>query len=141
MTYLSFALFLSLFIYSCYSFIPTLKPHKTFNCFATNKNEEKPKSVPKIGLSNLIQLITMGAGAPGLGEYKRTDENGKMYFELEANNLTDEKGNPKQLKGKYFNDGYTGEDFEIKPPGFWENLMSGGKLQSDWDLEQSKKRK
>ena len=34
----------------------------------------------------------MGAGAPMLGEYKETDETGRMIFELEANNLTDESG-------------------------------------------------
>jgi hypothetical protein len=31
----------------------------------------------------------MGAGAPMLGEYKETDENGRMIFELEANNYVD----------------------------------------------------
>jgi hypothetical protein len=33
----------------------------------------------------------MGAGAPGLGEFDRMDENGKMFFKLEANNFVDSK--------------------------------------------------
>lgn len=80
----------------------------------------------------------MGAGAPSLGEYKRTDESGRMIFELEANNFSDEKGNPKQTQAKYFNEGYVGEDFADKPPGFWSNLISGGKLQREWDERNSK---
>ena len=71
-----------------------------------------------------------------MGEYKGTDENGKMLFELEANNLTDEEGNSKQTKGKYFTDGYVESDFKVQPPGFWSNLISGGKLQSEWDTKQ-----
>eukprot|EP00597_Dinobryon_sp_UTEXLB2267_P004345 CAMPEP_0170075572 /NCGR_PEP_ID=MMETSP0019_2-20121128/12693_1 /TAXON_ID=98059 /ORGANISM="Dinobryon sp., Strain UTEXLB2267" /LENGTH=111 /DNA_ID=CAMNT_0010286643 /DNA_START=187 /DNA_END=522 /DNA_ORIENTATION=- len=99
-----------------------------------DSNSDSPK--PKLTFGNLVQLVLMGAGAPGLGDYKGTDENGKMLFELEANNLTDEKGESKQTKGKYFNDGYVESDFEVEPPGFWSNLISGGKLQSEWDSKQ-----
>jgi protein-L-isoaspartate O-methyltransferase len=77
----------------------------------------------------------------GLGEYKGTDENGKMMFELEANNLTDENGVSKQTKAKYFTEGYVESDFEAPPPGFWANLASGGKLQASWDAEQQQKKK
>ena len=67
----------------------------------------------------------------GLGEYKGMDpETGKMMFELEANNLN------KQTEAKYFSDGYTESDFVSPPPGFWSNLISGGKLQQEWDLKQ-----
>ena len=39
------------------------------------------------------------------------------------------KGEDLQTKAKYFKDGYvdTREDEEVKPPGFWANLVSGGK--------------
>lgn len=50
---------------------------------------EEPKRA--INLSNLLQLVLMGAGAPGLGEFDRMDENGKMFFKLEANNFVDSK--------------------------------------------------
>lgn len=46
---------------------------------------------PKIGFGALVQLITMGAGAPSLGEFKRW-EGTKAIFELEANNLVDNEG-------------------------------------------------
>lgn len=49
-------------------------------------------SAAKLTLGGVFQLITMGAGAPGLGEYKGTDKNGKMMFELESNNLYDSEG-------------------------------------------------
>lgn len=94
-----------------------------------NKNNAKGK----FSLSNLVQLITMGAGAPMLGEYKETDENGRMIFELEANNYVDSDGKIIQTKAKYFTDGYVEDDFEVKPPGFFANLLSGGKLQAQWD--------
>jgi len=51
-------------------------------------------------------------------------------FELDANNFSDKDGNIK--RGQYFEDGYldtTGD----KPPNFLENLLSGGKLQRDFD--------
>ena len=52
-----------------------------------------------------------------------------MFFKLEANNFMNSKGEDLQTKAKYFKDGYvdTREDEEVKPPGFWANLVSGGK--------------
>ena len=44
------------------------------------QSQEKPDK-SKMTFGALVQLITMGAGAPSLGEYKRTDENGKMVSE------------------------------------------------------------
>ena len=82
--------------------------------------------------TDLITLIQMGAGAPSLGEYERTDENGKMFFKLEANNAYDEDGNSIQTKAKYFVDGYVDDEID-KPPGFFENLFSGGKKQGEWE--------
>ena len=97
------------------------------------KSVDNAKMIPKIGFGEMIQLITMGAGAPSLGEYKRTDENGKMFFELDANNFADAEGNSLQTKQKYFIDGYVEDENSDKPPGFWSNLLSGGKLQSEWE--------
>lgn len=86
-------------------------------------------------LSALVQLITMGAGAPSLGEYDYTDDSGRMFFKLEANRAYDEKGNSMQLKQKYFESGYVEDSSEgnAKPPGFFANLLSGGRLQTEWE--------
>jgi hypothetical protein len=59
------------------------------------------------------------------------DENGKMIFELEANNFGGE------TKAKYFTDGYVEEKNEDSPPGFWQNLASGGRLQTEWEERQT----
>ena len=92
------------------------------------KEEAKPKP------PNLLQLIALGAGAPLLGEFEKFDENGRAIFKLEANNLVDSKGESIQARAKFFNDGWTEDsDESIKPPGFLENLLSGGRLQSEWD--------
>jgi hypothetical protein len=93
--------------------------------------EEPPKA--KMTFGALIQLVTMGAGAPSLGEYERTDENGKMFFKLEANNFADADGNSKQMQAKYFNEGYVEDENSDKPPGFFGNLLSGGQKQRDWE--------
>ena len=110
---------------------------------AENKPQE-PSSPSKRGFSlgALVQLVTMGAGAPSLGEYRGTDETGRMIFELEANNMIDSDGNMLQTSAKYFEDGYVpggSGDFENKPPGFWQNLASGGRLQQEWDQQQAQK--
>ena len=103
---------------------------------ATNREEKTGAQGPpsKLTLGAVIQLITMGAGAPSLGEYKETDENGRMIFELEANNFLGE------LKGKNFQDGWveTSDDAIERPPGFFQNLLSGGKLMEEWDKKNRK---
>lgn len=117
-----------------------------FRLFAKNQSSSgkevpaTPTSKPsKLTLGGIVQLILMGAGAPGLGEYKGTDEKGKMFFELEANNLVDSSGNDIQTRAKFFNDGWVeGSDEEIKPPGFFQNLVSGGKLMEEWDQKNRK---
>jgi len=100
----------------------------------TDSIDAEPSSEPKrqFKFSDLMTLIQMGAGAPSLGEYERTDENGKMFFKLEANNAYDENGNSIQTKAKYFVDGYVDDEID-KPPGFFENLLSGGKKQGEWE--------
>lgn len=61
----------------------------------------------KIGLEGLVQLITAGAGAPFLGDFKGVDkETGKFMFSLEANNLVDEDGKSKQTSMPYFESGW-----------------------------------
>ena len=103
------------------------------------EDNKKIESLPKIGIGALIQLVTMGAGAPSLGEFKRW-EGSKAIFELEANNFADSEGNSLQTKKKYFLDGYVEEEGE-KPPSFFSNLLSGGKKMEEWSerVEQSKK--
>mmetsp|Transcript_22355 Transcript_22355/g.35093 ORF Transcript_22355/g.35093 Transcript_22355/m.35093 type:complete len:149 (+) Transcript_22355:90-536(+) len=94
---------------------------------------------PKMGFEGLIQLMTMGAGAPSLGEFQGIEEGtGKLLFELEANNYVDEKGNLKT--NKYVDQGYVAEEGDDKPPGFFANLVSGGQLASDYRKKQQAKR-
>ena len=69
-----------------------------------------------IDLSGLAQLVTMGAGAPMLGDLKKVNfdkseaEGGAaLQFELEANNFEDEKGNIKS--GAYRDEGWVDEDY------------------------------
>jgi hypothetical protein len=76
-------------------------------------NEKKGDDMPekKIGLSGLAQLITAGMGSPFLGDFEGVEEGtGKMMFSLEANNLTDEKGNSKQTSMPYFESGWVDEE-------------------------------
>jgi hypothetical protein len=98
-----------------------------------DKGEKKAFS---IDFSGLAQLMAMGAGAPMLGDLKKTNfdkpeaEGGAaLQFELEANNFFDKKGDIQ--KGKYFESGWV-DDGE-SGPGFFENLMSAGKMQRDYD--------
>jgi len=59
---------------------PKSEPSTTTSSSTTNEGPKKG-----INMANLLQLVLMGAGAPGLGEFDRMDENGKMFFKLEAN--------------------------------------------------------
>jgi len=88
----------------------------------------------------LFQVMSMGAGAPMLGDLKKVNldkpesEGGAaLQFELEANNF--DLG----ARGTYFDDGYVEEG--SGGPGFFENLMSGGKLQRQYDEQQKQNRK
>lgn len=121
---------------SSLSRIPTVFAKKSPSSNKDKATTEKNK----FSLGGLFQLILMGAGAPSLGEYKETDENGRMIFELEANNYVDSKGNVKQTQARFFTDGYVEDDFNERPPGFWANLLSGGKLQGEWDKKHSNSR-
>ena len=67
--------------------------------------EETNKPEKKISAGGLVQLITAGMGAPFLGDYQGVDEDGKMMFSLEANNLVDEQGRSKQTQMPYFENG------------------------------------
>ena len=95
----------------------------------------KEDKKPQMTFGKLVQLISMGAGAPMLGEFKEIDADGKMIFELEANNLVDSEGNSIQTKAKYFRDGYVEVKDDLSPPGFWGNLVSGGRLQGEWEAK------
>ena len=94
----------------------------------------EPSPEGKKGISGLLQLIAFGAGAPLLGEFEKFDEKGTALFKLEANNLVDSKGETIQTRAKFFNEGWTeASEQAIKPPGFLENLLSGGRLMEEWD--------
>lgn len=98
-----------------------------------NKDSDKEKDSDKFW-KGLAQLVTMGAGAPSLGEFKEIDEDGKAIFELEANNFKDSEGNVIQTRAKFFENGYVeGSEEDIKAPSFFENLISGGQAMRDWE--------
>ena len=83
--------------------------------------------------------MTMGAGAPSLGEFKEIDDRGRAIFELEANNLVDTEGNVIQTRAKFFESGHVEDSEEdIKAPGFFENLLSGGKAMQQWEEERER---
>jgi hypothetical protein len=95
---------------------------------APSSKEEKPaEDKNKLTFGKIVQLVGMGAGAPMLGEFKEVDERGRLIFELEANNYG------KELDAKYFKEGYVEKADDLKPPGFFQNLFSGGRLQSEWE--------
>jgi hypothetical protein len=84
-----------------------------------------------IDFSGLSQLITMGAGAPMLGDLKKTNFNkpeaeggAALQFELEANNFEDENGNLKS--GKYRDEGWVDDDAP-DVMGSIMKLFGGGK--------------
>ena len=79
--------------------------------------EETNKPEKKISAGGLVQLITAGMGAPFLGDYQGVDEDGKMMFSLEANNLVDEQGRSKQTQMPYFENGWVEEKDETQPSG------------------------
>ena len=100
------------------------------------KKEEEPKK--KLDLSGLFQVMAMGAGAPMLGDLKevnfKNDGKPDLMFELEANNF-DEGLN---TRGSFFDDGNEATN-DYDGPGFFENLLSGGKLQREADARRKKK--
>ena len=104
--------------------------------------DAKDDNKPKITLDGLLQVMSMGAGAPMLGDLKKTNfdkpesEGGAaLQFELEANNFD------LNSRGSFFDSGWTGDEAGEEGPGFFENLMSGGKLQREYDERMRKRRK
>jgi hypothetical protein len=98
------------------------------------KGKDPEPEKPKMTLGALVQLMTMGAGAPSLGEFRGMKGTTAM-FELEANNFSDENGNVR--RGKYFEDGYVEDPSTAGAPNFFANLMSGGKLQREYEDRKS----
>ena len=100
---------------------------------AEASDEDAPKKPEaKISFEGLAQLITMGAGAPMLGELKKVNFNksegeggAALQFELEANNFEDEKGNIKQ--GAYRDEGYVDPDYEDPMEALKKMWPFGGK--------------
>jgi hypothetical protein len=98
------------------------------------KEDGEAKDEKKLTLDGLMQVMAMGAGAPMLGDLKKTNfdkpesEGGAaLQFELEANNFDLDD------RGKYFDNGSTGTSTTYDNPSFFDNLMSGGKLQREYD--------
>ena len=55
----------------------------------------------------------------------------RKLVETKANNFD------LDARGKYFDDGYV-DDGEDTGPGFFENLISGGKLQREYDKKKGR---
>lgn len=147
--------FLSLFFYgfltltSGFSLIPGIIGARTGRAFKQlaavpgRGTKPAPKAAPEVVpekkksfIAGLAQLVAMGAGAPMLGEFEKFDDNGRAIFKLEANNLVDANGEVIQTRAKFFNDGWTDSSEEAladKPPGFFANLLSGGRKMEEWD--------
>ena len=112
---------------------------KASNDESNNNSREDGQGKRPNFWTGLAQLMTMGAGAPSLGEFKEIDDRGRAIFELEANNLVDAEGNVIQTRAKFFESGYTaGSEEDIKAPGFFENLLSGGKAMQQWEEERER---
>ena len=119
-------------------------PVAMFDMFKPKEPEEPKepeKDKPKITLDGLFQVMSMGAGAPMLGDLKKTNfkkpesEGGAaLQFELEANNF--DLG----ARGKFFDNG-SDDETQFDNPGFFENLISGGKLQREYDKRMEQRRK
>jgi len=92
----------------------------------SESDTEKPEA--KISAGGLMQLITAGMGAPFLGDYQGVNDEGKMMFSLEANNLVDEDGNSKQTSMPYFENGWVEETDETEPIA----KSSGGGFKMPW---------
>jgi hypothetical protein len=91
----------------------TPQSDKDSDAKGAKKGEKKPEK--KIGLSGILQVIASGAGAPFLGDFEGVDkETGKFMFSLEANNLVDEKGNPKQTQMPFFENGWVDPEDEAR---------------------------
>jgi len=126
------------------AFAPRAAPRAMFDMFKSKEPEppeEPEKAKPKISLDGLMQVMAMGAGAPMLGDLKKTnfkkpeaEAGAALQFELEANNFD------LDARGKFFDSG-SDKDAEYDNPGFFENLMSGGKLQREYDKQMQQKRK
>jgi hypothetical protein len=86
---------------------PKNEDDKSSDASASTEKKEK-----EIGVSGILQLITAGMGAPFLGDFQGVDEDGKLMFSLEANNLVDEKGNSKQTQMPHFENGWVDPDDE-----------------------------
>ena len=105
------------------------------------KEDGEAKDEKKLTLDGLMQVMAMGAGAPMLGDLKKTNfdkpeaEGGAaLQFELEANNFD------LDARGEYFDNGSTGTSTTYDNPSFFDNLMSGGKLQRQYDDRMREKR-
>lgn len=123
---------------------PRVQSATALGVLGKSKKSPSPPELPVVqeqkkgfGIPQLVQLISMGMGAPMLGEFEKIDEDGRAIFKLEANNLVDADGNSIQMRAKNFSEGYVpgSADSLNEPPGFFANLFSGGKLQSAWDAK------
>ncbi|KAL7546877.1 hypothetical protein ACHAWF_011172 [Thalassiosira exigua] len=97
-----------------------------FNGLGSDSESDEAPPEKKITGGGLVQLITAGMGAPFLGDYQGVDDDGKMMFSLEANNLVDEDGNSKQTQMPYFENGWVEEKDET------EVNSGGGGFKFPW---------
>mmetsp|Transcript_15519 Transcript_15519/g.50867 ORF Transcript_15519/g.50867 Transcript_15519/m.50867 type:complete len:141 (-) Transcript_15519:259-681(-) len=103
--------------------------------YAEKKEEEKPF----ITAQSLMELVTMGLGAPNLGKFKGVDEKtGSLKFELEANKIVDKNGKEypswSVSNNPYLDDCYVDENRD--PMGYFMKMI-GLKKDDDDDNKKS----
>ncbi len=98
---------------------------QSYNMVKNDSNEPNKEKNRSISFSNLIQLIAMGAGAPGLGEFDKVDpETGKLLFKLEANNFIDNKVNYSlYFTLLYFTSFVREKAFKLKPSILMKDML------------------
>ena len=82
---------------------------------AAEKEKERKGQITAQGL---MELITLGLGAPNLGKFKGVDkETGALNFELEANRIYDKNGKEynsyDNSQNPYFEDAYVDESADV----------------------------
>merc|ERR1712194_700089 len=98
--------------------------------------DDEPKEEKKLTLDGLMQVMAMGAGAPMLGDLKKTNfekpesEGGAaLQFELEANNFD------LDARGEYFDNGSTATPVA----GMFDQFMPKEEEKEDGEAKDEKK--
>mmetsp|Transcript_8387 Transcript_8387/g.25887 ORF Transcript_8387/g.25887 Transcript_8387/m.25887 type:complete len:146 (+) Transcript_8387:50-487(+) len=89
----------------------TLRATPGVPLLAQKNAEDEGERPARITMQGLMELVTLGLGAPNLGKFKGVDkETGALNFELEANRIVDKSGKVfngyDNSQNPYFEDAY-----------------------------------